>query len=112
MALKQELTIALQDLRHFSKVASTIKADRDAEIREVYEKAVRMENEVRIVDEMSGELEIVNSDVGKLCLERKELNEKFEEVTRELVALGGKKEQVSAVKMEIDALRKEVQKGR
>ncbi|PWA64142.1 hypothetical protein CTI12_AA347900 [Artemisia annua] len=112
VALKQELTIALQDLRHFSTVASTIKSERDGEIREVYEKAVRMESEVRLVDEMSGELEIVNGDVGKLCLERKELNEKFEEVSRELAGLGAKKEQVSAVRVEIDALRKEVQKGR
>lgn len=67
---------------------------------------------MRIVDEMSGELDLVNSDVGKLCLERKELNAKFEEVSRELEALGGKKERVSAVRVEIDAMRKEVQRGR
>ncbi|GJV58060.1 hypothetical protein Tco_1459065 [Tanacetum coccineum] len=33
--------------------ASKIKSDRDGEIREVYEKAFRMENPVRLVDEMS-----------------------------------------------------------
>nr|GEV45001.1 hypothetical protein [Tanacetum cinerariifolium] len=112
VALKQELTIALQDLHHFSTAASQIKSDRDGEIREVYEKAVRMENEVRLIDEMSGELGVVKSDVGKLCLERKELNEKFEEVGRELAGLSVNKERVSAVRMEIDGLRKEVQRGR
>ncbi|GJU79615.1 hypothetical protein Tco_1281980 [Tanacetum coccineum] len=41
-----------------------IKSDRDGEIREVYEKAFRMENPVRLVDEMSGELSMVKSDVA------------------------------------------------
>nr|GEX18457.1 protein EFR3 homolog B [Tanacetum cinerariifolium] len=60
---------------------------------------------------MSGELGMVKSDVGKLCLERKELDEKFEEVSRVLAGLRAK-ERVSVVIMETDALRKEVQKGR
>ncbi|GJX50905.1 FLC EXPRESSOR-like protein isoform X2 [Tanacetum coccineum] len=64
VALKQELAIALQDLHHFSRAASKIKSDRDGEIREVYEKAFRMENPVRLVDEMRGELGMVKSDVG------------------------------------------------
>ncbi|GJS24319.1 phospholipase-like protein [Tanacetum coccineum] len=37
------------------ELASKIKSERDGEIREVYEKAFRMENEVKLVDEMSGE---------------------------------------------------------
>nr|GFA70565.1 hypothetical protein [Tanacetum cinerariifolium] len=65
------------------------------------------ENEVRFVDEMSGELGMVKSDVGKLCLERKELDEKFEEVSRVLAGLSAKV-RVSVVIMETDALRKEV----
>ncbi|GJY35961.1 putative reverse transcriptase domain-containing protein [Tanacetum coccineum] len=64
VALKQELAIALQDLHHFPRAASKIKSDRDGEIREVYEKAFRMENPVRLVDDMSGELGMVKSDVG------------------------------------------------
>ncbi|GKC85102.1 protein EFR3 homolog B, partial [Tanacetum coccineum] len=94
---------------HFlpAAAASKIKSDTDGEIREVYENAVRMENEVRLVDEMSGELGMVKSDVGKLCLERKELDEKFVEVSRVLVGLSAK-ERVSVVRMETDALRKQV----
>ncbi|GKB84707.1 hypothetical protein Tco_0956979 [Tanacetum coccineum] len=42
-----------------------IKSDRDGEIREVYEKAFRMENPVRLVDDMSGELGMVKSDVAR-----------------------------------------------
>ncbi|GJY05753.1 phospholipase-like protein [Tanacetum coccineum] len=38
------------------ELASKIKSERDGEIREVYEKAFRMENEVKLVDEISGEL--------------------------------------------------------
>nr|GFA14137.1 hypothetical protein [Tanacetum cinerariifolium] len=55
---------------------------------------------------MSGELGLVKSDVGKLCLERNELDEKFEEVSRVLAGLSAK-ERVSVVIMETDALRKE-----
>ncbi|XP_024982089.1 protein FLC EXPRESSOR-like isoform X5 [Cynara cardunculus var. scolymus] len=112
VALKQELSLALQDLRHLSSAAGNVKADRDAEVREVYEKAVKMEAEVRLIDELSAELVQVRGDVQKLSSERKELNEKLDQVHGDLAKERSKAHQIPLIKAEIDAMHKELQRGR
>ncbi|XP_024982085.1 protein FLC EXPRESSOR-like isoform X2 [Cynara cardunculus var. scolymus] len=111
VALKQELSLALQDLRHLSSAAGNVKADRDAEVREVYEKAVKMEAEVRLIDELSAELVQVRGDVQKLSSERKELNEKLDQVHGDLAKERSKAHQIPLIKAEIDAMHKELQRG-
>ncbi|KAI3678539.1 hypothetical protein L6452_37835 [Arctium lappa] len=112
VALKQELSLALQDLRHLSSAAGNVKAERDAEVREVYEKAVKMEAEVRLIDELSAELVQVRGDVQKLSSERKELNEKLDQVHGELAKERSKAQQIPLIKAEIEAMHKELQRGR
>lgn len=112
VALKQELTIALQELRHLSSAASNVKAERDAEVREVYEKAVKMEAESRLIDELGAELIQVRGDVQKLSSERKELNEKLDKVHGDLATERSKGQQVPMIKAEIEAMHKELQRGR
>lgn len=112
VALKQELSLALQDLRHLSSAAGNVKADRDAEVREVYEKAVKMEAEVRLVDELSAELVQVRGDVQKLSSERKELNEKLDQLHGDLAKERSKGHQIPLIKAEIEAMHKELQRGR
>nr|XP_043636668.1 protein FLC EXPRESSOR [Erigeron canadensis] len=112
VALKQELAVALQDLRHFSSAAANIKAEREAEVREVFEKAIKMESEVRIIDEMKSDLGVVKSDIIKLLDERKELNEKLELVVGEIGKEKANGSRVLEIREEIDSMRNEVQKGK
>ncbi|KAL7585421.1 hypothetical protein Lser_V15G42159 [Lactuca serriola] len=112
VALKQELSIALQDLRRLSSVAGNVKAERDAEVREVYEKAVKMEAEARMTDELGAELIQVRGDVQKLSSERKELNEKLDKVHGDLAKERCKGHQVPMIKAEIEAMHKELSRGR
>ncbi|GJR00271.1 hypothetical protein Tco_0523255 [Tanacetum coccineum] len=48
-----ETAHSIRNYDDYLRAASKIKSDRDGEIREVYEKAFRMENPVRLVDDMS-----------------------------------------------------------
>ncbi|XP_076899433.1 protein FLX-like 1 [Bidens hawaiensis] len=112
VALKQELAVALQDLRHYSVAATKIKGDRAAEVRGVFEKAVKLEQEVGLLDELRVELVQVRGDVQKLGAENKELTEKLNDINGELAEERSNLHQVSMVKAEIEAMRKEIQKGR
>ncbi|XP_076918827.1 protein FLC EXPRESSOR-like [Bidens hawaiensis] len=112
VALKQELSVALQDLRHFSAAAGKIKADRAAEVRGVFEKAVKLEQEVGLLDELRVDLVQVRGDVQKLGSENKELTEKLNGVNAELAEERSNLHQLSMIKGEIEAMRKEIQKGR
>ncbi|KAJ6692264.1 PROTEIN FLC EXPRESSOR [Salix purpurea] len=55
-ALKQEVSLSQQDLRHLSTLAADIKAERDNQIREVYQRSLELDAELRSIDAISAEL--------------------------------------------------------
>lgn len=63
-------------LRLLSSTAATVKAERDAEVREIYNKAQKKESDVCIVDELSVEIDRVRTDIHNLIDHRKELKER------------------------------------
>ncbi|OIT00811.1 PREDICTED: protein FLC EXPRESSOR-like isoform X1 [Nicotiana attenuata] len=112
VALKQDLDAVQQELRHLSSTAATVKAERDAEVREIYEKARRMEGEVHTVDELSVEMARVRTDIQNLNADRKELTAKLQEMEDDLVKVRSELQQFPVIKAEIESMRKEVQRGR
>lgn len=76
VALKQHLSAVQQVLRLHSSTAATVKAERDAEVREIYNKAQKKESDVCIVDELSVEIDRVRTDIHNLIDDRKELKDR------------------------------------
>ncbi|XP_038719801.1 protein FLC EXPRESSOR isoform X2 [Tripterygium wilfordii] len=112
VALKQELALADEDIRHISAAAASVKAERDDEVREVYERSLKMEAEARAVDAMSVKLNEVRADIEKLNASRMELTARLQDINAELANVQPESEQVLAMKTEIETIGKEVQKGR
>ncbi|KAI3732770.1 hypothetical protein L1987_63978 [Smallanthus sonchifolius] len=112
VALKQELSVALQDVRHLSTAAGKIKAERAAEVSQVFEKAVKLEGEVRLVDELRADLVQVRGDVQKLSSENKEFSEKLDKILGDLTKERSKGHQFSMIKAEIEVMHNEIQRGR
>ncbi|KAL8189207.1 hypothetical protein R6Q57_028773 [Mikania cordata] len=84
VALKQELGVALQDLRQISAAAGKIKAERDADVLGLFEKAVKMEAEVRLIDEFKADLIQVRGDIQKLNSENKGFSENLDKLLGDL----------------------------
>ncbi|PHT30273.1 hypothetical protein CQW23_30134 [Capsicum baccatum] len=112
VALKQELSAVQQELHQLSSTASTVKAERDAEVREIYEKALKKESDVRIVNELSLEMTRVRTDIQNLNADREELTAKLQEMEDDLVKVRLEFQQFPLIKDEIEAMHKEVQRGR
>ncbi|KAI3819493.1 hypothetical protein L1987_13332 [Smallanthus sonchifolius] len=112
VALKQELSVALQDVRHLSAAAGKIKAERAAKVSQVFEKAVKLEAEVRLIDELRADMVQVRGDVQKLNSENKEFSEKLDKILRDLTKERSKGHQFSTIKAEIEAMHNEIQRGR
>ncbi|XP_047252925.1 protein FLC EXPRESSOR isoform X2 [Capsicum annuum] len=112
VALKQELSAVQQELHQLSSTASTVKAERDAEVREIYEKALKKESDVRIVNELSLEMTRVRTDIQNLDADREELTAKLQEMEDDLVKVRLELQQFPLIKDEIEAMHKEVQRGR
>lgn len=112
LALKQDLSLAQQELRHLAAAAANVKSERDAEVREVYERSLKMDAEARAVDAMSAELARVRADIHKFSVDCQELTAQLEAVNDESVKARTEAQQVPVIKTEIEAVRQEIDKGR
>ncbi|KAJ6812505.1 putative protein FLX-like 1 [Iris pallida] len=111
-ALKQELTSSRHSLHLTADSAARTKANRDAQVREVYERCMKMEDEVRAADAMRLELVQVRSDVVKLGQVREELLERLKELKGELARVREEMGRSEEIKAEIEMMRKELERGR
>ncbi|XVE79852.1 hypothetical protein DITRI_Ditri14bG0090100 [Diplodiscus trichospermus] len=112
LALEQDLSLAQQELRHLSAAAANVKAERDAEVREVYERSLKMDAEARAVDAMGAELARVRADVQKFTVDCQELKAQLDAISDELAKARTEAKQVPVIKTEMDAIRQEIHKGR
>lgn len=112
VALKQELAAAQQELRALSAATPNVKAELDAQVREVYEGSLKMDAEVRAIDAMSDELAQVRMDVQELGASRNELTAQLQATEDDLQRALSDSNQMAAVKAEIDTLHSEIQRGR
>lgn len=112
LALKQDLTATQQELRQLSAAAADVKAERDAEVRRIYEKSLKMDAEVRAVAAMKSDLDQVRADVRELAEVRKELVEHLQSVQSELALAREDLKPLPIIKGDIEALRHEIQRGR
>ncbi|KAJ6819766.1 protein FLX-like 1 [Iris pallida] len=112
VALKQELAAVHSKLRHASAAAGGVRADRDAHLREVYEKSLKMEAELRAVEAMKEELIQVRGDIHKLNAAKQELTGQIQILTQDLSRASDDVSQVPAIKEEIDSMKHELQSAR
>lgn len=112
VALKQELAATQQELVALSAAAKAAKAERDAQVREVYERSLKADSEARLIDAMTAELDQVREDVKKLAASRKELAAELREVEEDAAKAREEAKNVPEIKAEIGNLRSEIQRGR
>ncbi|KAG6475498.1 hypothetical protein ZIOFF_064720 [Zingiber officinale] len=110
VALKQEVDAAQHEIRRMSHAFSSMQADKDLQIREVYEKSVKLESELRAVDAMKGELIQTRGDIQKLTAAKQELTGQVQALTQELTRTSADLQQAPAIKAEIEATKQEIQR--
>lgn len=113
MALKQDLTAAQSDLRNLKAVAGQIKSERNAEVREVYERSLKLDDELRALDAMNAELTQVRNDIEDLSTSRHELATELKTIQGEIErSRSDESSQMEAIRADIETFQQEIQKGR
>ncbi|KAM5583110.1 hypothetical protein ABKV19_003168 [Rosa sericea] len=113
VALKQDLTAAQSDLRNLKAVAGQIKSERNAEVREVYDRSLKLDDELRDLDAMNADLTLVRNDVEDLSTSRMELATELKTIQGEIErARSDESKQIEAIRDEIETLKLEIEKGR
>ncbi|KAF5728237.1 structural maintenance of chromosomes domain-containing protein isoform X1 [Tripterygium wilfordii] len=112
VALKQELEITHHTLQQMSHFADSLRAETDAQMRELYDKSVRLEMDVGGVESMRSELSHVNADIKELTEGRQELTGRVQMMTQDLTRITADLQQVPALKSEIENMKLELQRAR
>ncbi|KAM7258816.1 hypothetical protein ACFE04_014557 [Oxalis oulophora] len=112
VVLKQDFAISQQEIRQLSAAATDVKADRDGEIRRVYDTSLKMDDKVREVNAMSLELDQVRNDIKRLSVMKQEMTAQLLTANGDLERTLKDVNRVPVVKAEIDAVIEEIKKGR
>uniref|UniRef100_A0A7N1A7J5 Protein FLX-like 1 n=1 Tax=Kalanchoe fedtschenkoi TaxID=63787 RepID=A0A7N1A7J5_KALFE len=112
VALKQELELAHHDIKRMSHVLASFQAEKDTQLRELYEKSVKMDANLRGVDAMKAELSQVHADIKKLDADRKELMGQVQGITQDLARANTELQRAPALRAEIEGMTQELQRAR
>ncbi|PIN19815.1 hypothetical protein CDL12_07507 [Handroanthus impetiginosus] len=112
VALRQELEVAQFELQRADKYAHTLQAEKEMQMRELYEKSAKMENELHAVNAMRSELMQVHRDIKELTAARQDLTAQVEMMTQDLGRVTSELQQVPAIKAEIEGLRHQLERTR
>ncbi|KAK2987314.1 hypothetical protein RJ640_006402 [Escallonia rubra] len=112
VALKQELEASHHELQRTDHFALTLHTEKDMQMRELYEKAVKMEMDLGGVDAMGAELMQYKNDIKELTAARQNLTAQVQAMTQDLVRARADLQQIPFVKTEIERLKQELQRAR
>lgn len=112
VALKQELELAQHELQRMSHFAGSLHAEKDVQMREMYENSIKMEVDLRGVEAMRAEFLQVHADIKELTAGRQELMGQVQAMTQDLARANADLQQAPAIKAEIENMKQELQRAR
>ncbi|XP_010943972.1 protein FLX-like 1 isoform X2 [Elaeis guineensis] len=112
VALKQELAAVHHEIDRINHAAASAHAERDLQLREAYDKSMKLESELHAVEAMRAELIQIREDIQKLNAVRQELTGQVQVLTQDLSRASADLQQAPAVKAEVETLKREVQRVR
>ncbi|KAL2899265.1 Protein FLX-like 1 [Bienertia sinuspersici] len=111
-SLKQELSAVDQDLRQLASTAHKIREEKESQVKELYEKSLNLESEVRAVETLNSEHAQVIAHVQKLTESKIQLASQFKALEDELTRVKADVSQVSVIKADVENMKQELDKGR
>ncbi|XP_010552142.1 PREDICTED: protein FLX-like 1 [Tarenaya hassleriana] len=112
VALKQELEVAQHELQRMVHFADSLRADEDIQMREMYDKSLRLEMELREVEAMRAELHKVRADIKELTSARQELTGQVQVMNQDLARLTADLQPIPSMTAEIENTKQELQRAR
>ncbi|PIA43067.1 hypothetical protein AQUCO_02000486v1 [Aquilegia coerulea] len=112
MGLQQELGAAKEELHRMNIAITDIRADKEAHTRELIEKGLKLEADLRAAEPLRNEAIQLRAEVQKLNTARQDLNGQVQKLTQELSRAQADNKQIPLMKAEIDGLHQELMRAR
>lgn len=112
VTLSQQVSATEQEVRLLSATANSVKAEREAQVREFYDRSFKLEAEARSISELPAELERVRANIKDFRAQREEMLAKLKDIDGDLLRTHLELEELAELKADIEAMRNEIQRGR
>ncbi|XP_077241036.1 protein FLX-like 3 isoform X2 [Tasmannia lanceolata] len=112
LGLQRELTAARDEIRRLSQVIQKIRADKEGHARELIERGLNLEAELRATEPLKTEVMQLRAEAQKLNALRQEMSAQIQSVSKELPRLQAENQQIPAMRSEIDVLCQELVRAR
>lgn len=112
VALRQELASAQQELQHMNHVAANMQAEKEHQLRELYDKSMKLEADLRASEPIKAELMQLRADNQKMGISRQELTAQLQALTQDLARARADMQQAGAMRTDVEAMHQELQRAR
>jgi len=112
MALQRDLGAAKEELHRMNLAIGDIRAEHEAHSRELVEKGMKMEADLRANEPLKNEVMQLRSEVKKLNNLKQELTGKVQTLTQDVARLQADNQQIPMMRAEIDGLHQELMRAR
>lgn len=109
MALQRELAAVKEDLH---RMIGNIRADHDLQLREMAEKGMKLESDLRATEPFKNEAIQLRSEVKKLTNTKQELTGKVQTLTQEVSRLQAENQQIPMLRSDLDNMHQELMRAR
>ncbi|KAL2332289.1 hypothetical protein Fmac_019870 [Flemingia macrophylla] len=112
MALQRDLAAAKEELHRMNLAIGDIRAEHEAHSRELVEKGMKMEADLRANEPLKSEVMQLRAEVQKLNSLKQELTGKIQTLTQDVSRLQADNQQIPMMRAEIDGLHQELMRAR
>ncbi|PON48129.1 Protein FLX-like [Parasponia andersonii] len=112
IALQRELGGAKEELHRMNLAIAEIRAEEDIRSRDLYEKGMKLEADLRVAEPLKNEAIQLRVEVQKLKDLKQELSSQVQTLKQEVGRLQVDNQQIPHLKVEIDGLHQEVMRAR
>ncbi|XP_057810639.1 protein FLX-like 3 isoform X2 [Salvia miltiorrhiza] len=106
--LQRDLTSVKDEIHRLNQVIPKMHADKEAQRRELIERGMKLEAELRSVEPLRVEVVQLRTDAQKLSSQNKELSSQAQTMTKDITRLQSENKQVAAMKSDIDKMHKDL----
>ncbi|KAG6601786.1 Zinc finger protein CONSTANS-LIKE 16, partial [Cucurbita argyrosperma subsp. sororia] len=110
--LQRELSAAKEEIHRLNQAIPKILNDKEAQSRELLERGLKLEAELRASEPLKSEVMQLRSEIQKLNTLRQDLSSQVQSLTKDVTRLQAENQQLNAMRADMDGLHKELIEAR
>lgn len=112
MAMQRDLAAAKEELHRMNAIISDIRAEQETRIRELIDRGLKLEADLRATEPFKSEAMQLRSEVQKVTSIKQDLAGQVQSLTKDITKLQAENQQIPLLRADIDGLHQELMRAR